>query len=206
MFGLFKSKVKALIIVDVQNDFVPGGALAVPHGDEVVPVINRLQQDFEIILATKDWHPKGHCSFASSHPRAKVGDRVQLEVGSQLLWPDHCIQGTHGAAFVAGLETAKIQKVFQKGIEAQIDSYSGMYDNGNLRETGLRQFLREREVKEVHIVGLATEYTVKYTAVDCKREKFEVFVRLEGCRSLEIKPGDTEKAIREMRGIGIQVK
>jgi nicotinamidase/pyrazinamidase len=206
MFGLFKSKVKALIIVDVQNDFVPGGALAVPKGDEVVPFINQLQRDFEIIVATKDWHPKGHVSFASTHPRTKVGERVQLEVGSQLLWPDHCVQGTPGAELVKDLETAKIQKTFLKGVDANIDSYSGMFDNGNLRETGLRSFLRERNVKEVTIVGLATEYTVKLTAVDCKKQGFDVTVLLDGCRSLEVKPGDTERAIREMKGIGILVK
>jgi nicotinamidase/pyrazinamidase len=135
-----------------------------------------------------------------------VGDRVQLEVGSQLLWPDHCVQGSKGAEFVPGLETKKIIKTFQKGIEPQIDSYSGLYDNGNLRETGLRLFLKEHKVTEVHIVGLATEYTVKFTALDCKREGFEVVVVLDGCRSLEVKPGDTEKAIREMKNAGIRIK
>jgi nicotinamidase/pyrazinamidase len=206
MFGLFKSKTRTLIVVDMQNDFVPGGALAVPGGDEVVPVINRLIEDYPIVVATKDWHPKGHCSFASSHPRYKVGDRVQLEVGSQLLWPDHCVQGTTGAEFVAGLTTKKFRKVFQKGTQVEIDSYSGMFDNGNLRETGLRPFLVENQVKEVYVVGLATDYTVKFTAVDCRRQGLDVTVLLEGCRSLEVKPGDTEKAIREMKSIGIHVK
>jgi nicotinamidase/pyrazinamidase len=206
MFGLFKSKTRTLIVVDMQNDFVPGGALAVPAGDEVVPVINRLIEDYPIVVATKDWHPTGHCSFASSHPHYKVGDRAQLEAGSQLLWPDHCVQGSLGAEFVPGLTTSKFQRVFQKGIQVEIDSYSGMFDNGNQRETGLRKFLQEHQVKEVHIVGLATEYTVKFTAVDCRRQNLDVTVLLAGCRSLEVKPGDTEKAIREMKSIGIHVK
>ena len=208
MLGFFKSKpkVKALLIVDVQNDFIPGGALAVPQGDEVVPVINRLQSEFDLVLATKDWHPAGHCSFASSHRGYKAGDRAELEIGSQLLWPDHCVQGTKGAEFAIGLETKKIQKTFEKGVDRNIDSYSGMYDNGNQRETGLRTHLATKVVNEVHIVGLATDYTVKYTALDCKRAGFEVVVILAGCRAVNLKPGDDAQAIKEMKAAGVQVK
>ena len=159
MLGFFKSKpkVKALLIVDVQNDFIPGGALAVPQGDEVVAVINRLQAEYDLVLATKDWHPANHCSFASSHRGYQPGDRAELEVGSQLLWPDHCVQESNGAEFATGLDTKKIQKTFEKGIDRNIDSYSGMYDNGNQRETGLRTYLATKLVNEVHIVGLATD-------------------------------------------------
>ncbi len=206
MFGLFKSHPKALVIVDVQNDFVPGGALPVPHGDQIVPVINKLQKDFELVVATKDWHPEGHCSFASAHPGHAVGERIGLDIGSQLLWPDHCVQGSSGAEFVAGLETGKIQKIFEKGVDPQIDSYSGMYDNGNLRETGLRAYLKENKVTDVYIVGLATEFTVKFTALDCKREGFNVHVVKDGCRGLEQKPGDTEKALNDMKHVGVHIK
>lgn len=208
MLGFFKSKpkTKALLIVDVQNDFIPGGALAVPQGDEVVPVINRLQAEYDIVLATKDWHPTGHCSFASSHRGYKAGDRAELEIGSQLLWPDHCVQGSNGAEFATGLETKKILKTFEKGIDRNIDSYSGLYDNGNQRETGLRTYLATKLVTEVHIVGLATDYTVKYTALDCRRAGFEVVILLVGCRAVNLKPGDDALAIKEMKAAGVLIK
>jgi nicotinamidase/pyrazinamidase len=203
--GFFKKK-RALLIVDVQNDFAPGGALAVPRGDEVVPVINKLQAEFDLIVATKDWHPVDHCSFASRHPGAKVGDRVDLERGTQLLWPDHCTQGSKGAEFIAGLETGKIAKIFQKGVDRDIDSYSGFYDNNGERDTGLAKYLKAEKVDEVHIVGLATDYTVKFTAQDSKRAGFNTTVIQSGCRALNVHPGDEEKTLKELKGLGINVK
>lgn len=206
MLGLFGSKTKALIIVDVQNDFAPGGALAVPKGDEVVPFINSVMGDYKIIVATKDWHPRNHCSFASVHPGKKIGDRVDLEDGSQLLWPDHCVQGSPGAEFVKGLEAGKVQKTFQKGIDPDIDSYSGLFDNGFKRDTGLAKHLKDNKVTEVAVVGLATDYTVKYTALDCKKAGFEVTLLRKGCPALNVKPDDEEKALAELRASGVAVK
>ena len=207
MFGMFKSKPKtrALLVVDVQNDFCPGGALAVPDGDKVVPVINKLQAEFEIIVATKDWHPANHVSFVSTHAGQRVGDMVDAETGSQRLWPDHCVQGSKGAEFAPGLEAGKFQKVFEKGVDPQIDSYSGFYDNGFVRETGLRAWLAAKKVQEVHIVGLATDYTVKFTALDAKKCGFDAFVIKEGCRAVNLNPGDDERAFKEMQTSGINV-
>jgi nicotinamidase/pyrazinamidase len=205
MFGLFKKK-KALLVVDMQNDFVPGGALAVPHGDEVVPYINQLQAEFDIVVATKDWHPAEHCSFASAHPRCSVGERIDLERGTQLLWPDHCVQKTYGAEFVKGLETKKITKTFEKGVDKDIDSYSGFFDNDNGRDTGLARYLKDQEVQEVHIVGLATDYTVKFTALDAQRLGFNTYVHKQGCRPVNLKPEDESRALDEMKRAGVHVK
>lgn len=205
MLGLFKKK-KALVIVDVQNDFLPGGALAVPKGDEVVPVINKLQPDYDLVVATKDLHPPRHCSFASTHSGHRVGDRVDLERGSQLLWPDHCVKGTKGAEFAPGLQSAKVAKVFEKGIDADIDSYSALYDNDRGRATGLEDYLKQQKIGEVHIVGLATDYTVKYTALDCQKAGFKTHVILEGCRGIDSNAGDVSRAVQEMKNAGVQVK
>jgi nicotinamidase/pyrazinamidase len=205
MFGLFK-KTQALIVVDVQVDFAPGGALAVPKGDEVVPAINQLMGGYEIVVATRDWHPRNHCSFASAHPGGKVGDRVDLERGSQLLWPDHCVQDTPGAQFLEKLDTAKLAKTFDKGIDRDIDSYSGFYDNDRGRATGLEDFLKGKKVGEVFVVGLATDYCVKYTAVDAAKAGFKTHVLLEGCRGLDVASGDVDRAIAEMKRAGVTVK
>lgn len=205
MLGLFK-KTKALIVVDVQNDFCPGGALPVPKGNEVVAAINKLMPGYDLVVATRDWHPRNHCSFASAHPGRKVGERIDLERGSQLLWPDHCVQGSPGAQFAQGLETSKFAKTFDKGIDKDIDSYSGLYDNDRSRSTGLEEFLKDKKVSEVHVVGLATDYTVKYTALDCAKAGFKTSVLLEGCRGLDVNPGDVERAINDMKRAGVTVK
>lgn len=206
MFGLFK-KTRALIVVDVQNDFVPGGALAVPKGDEVVAVVNKLMGEYDLVVATRDWHPPDHCSFATSHRGGKVGDRIDLERGSQLLWPKHCVQKTPGADFVPALDKAKFAKVFDKGIDRDIDSYSGLFDNDRGRATGLEEFLLSKKVSEVHLVGLATDYCVKYTAVDCAKGEFKnTTVILEGCRGLDMSPGDVDRAINDMKRAGVVVK
>jgi len=207
MLGFFKkNKIKALVVVDVQNDFVPGGALAVPKGDEVVPVINQLLPDYELVVATKDWHPKGHVSFASRHPGTSVGDRVDLDSGSQRVWPDHCVQGTPGAEFAKNLTTTKFAKVFEKGIDPNVDSYSALFDNDQCRATGLEDWLKKNKVEEVYIVGLATDYTVKYTALDCAKAGFKTFVIKDGCRAVNFTAGDEDRALKEMQTAGVTVK
>lgn len=189
---------KALLLVDIQNDFLPGGALPVRDGDEVVPVANRVMRDFDLVLATQDWHPSNHGSFASQHPGRRPGDQIELAGLPQTLWPDHCIQGSHGAAFALELDTRRLACVFQKGSLKDIDSYSGFYDNGHRRSTGLAEYLREKDVKTIYILGLATDYCVKYTALDAVREGFSTHVLVEGCRGVELRAGDVDRSLTEM--------
>lgn len=197
---------KALIIVDVQNDFVPGGALAVSGGDEVVPVINRLQTEFDVIVATQDWHPQDHGSFAANHPDRKPGEIIDLNGLDQILWPVHCVQGTRGAEFVKGLNTHRIQRIFHKGTDPEIDSYSALYDNGHRKSTGLADYLKEQGVTEVYIAGLATDYCVKFTALDACHVGFKVHLVTEGCRGVNLQPDDSQKAIEEMRRAGVEIE
>jgi nicotinamidase/pyrazinamidase len=196
----------ALVIVDVQYDFVPGGALAVPEGDKVIPVINRLQPKYDLVVATQDWHPNGHGSFASSHAGKKVGDIANLAGLPQVLWPDHCIKGSHGAEFVKDLETARIARIFQKGTDPGIDSYSGMYDNGHRKSTGMAEYLKEQGITDVYIAGLATDYCVKFTALDAAKEGFSVHVILEACRGVNLLPRDVDRAVGQMRKAGIEIE
>lgn len=196
---------QALILVDIQNDFVPGGALAVPQGDQVVPVANRLIRRFDLVVATKDWHPANHGSFASQHPGANVGDIIDLGGVSQLLWPDHCIQDSTGAEFVAGLNTDAIGEVFHKGTDRTIDSYSGFFDNGRLQATGLADYLRQRHVTAVYLAGLATDYCVKFTALDAGQLGFATYLIEDACRGVGLQPGDVAKAIEEMDGAGVSI-
>lgn len=196
---------RALILVDIQNDFLPGGALAVPRGDEVVPVANALMPRFERVVATQDWHPANHGSFASQHPGRQVGEVIDLNGLRQILWPDHCVQGTAGAAFAPGLNTAGMHRVFQKGTDPGIDSYSGLYDNGHRRSTGLGEFLKAEGVTDVYVLGLATDYCVKFTALDARAEGFNTFVIEDGCRGVELRRGDVAAAFDEMRAAGVQV-
>jgi nicotinamidase/pyrazinamidase len=197
---------KALLLIDIQNDFLPGGALAVTNGDQVVPVANRLMPDYELVVATQDWHPSNHGSFASQHPGRRVGDVIQLDGLKQILWPDHCVQGTHGAEFAPGLHTAGIHHIVQKGTDGRIDSYSGFFDNARRKATGLGQYLRSRGVDEVHIVGLATDYCVKFTALDAVSLGFKTTALTEGVRGVELNPGDCRRAIEEMRAAGVVVR
>jgi nicotinamidase/pyrazinamidase len=176
----------ALILVDLQNDFCPGGSLAVKDGDKIVPVVNELQKRFELIVATRDWHPAGHSSFVS-------------------LWPPHCVQETAGAEFVAALDTSRIARVFLKGTDLEIDSYSGFFDNEHRRATGLGDYLKERGVTEVTIAGLATDYCVKFTALDARMLGFETSVVVDACRGVEVREGDTERAIEEMSAAGVNI-
>ncbi|MBN2023159.1 MAG: bifunctional nicotinamidase/pyrazinamidase [Pirellulales bacterium] len=196
---------KALVLVDIQNDFLPGGALVVRQGDEVVPVANRLMRAFELVVATKDWHPADHLSFASQHPGRRVGDAIDLEGLPQVLWPDHCVADTPGAELAAGLDRTRIHRVFEKGTDRTVDSYSGFFDNGRRRATGLDAYLRERGVDEVFVMGLATDYCVKFTVLDAVGLDLATHVVLDGCRGVELRPGDVERAVEEMLAAGASV-
>jgi len=195
----------ALILVDLQNDFVPGGALPVPGGDLVLPLANRLQARFDLVVATQDWHPASHGSFAANHPGKQPGDVVDLNGLSQVLWPVHCVQGTPGAALARGLDASRIVRVFQKGTNPAIDSYSGFFDNGHRRATGLGDFLHGRKVGEVFVAGLATDYCVKFTALDAVALGFKTHFLEEASRGVNLKPGDVARAIAEMKQAGVTV-
>ena len=191
-----------MIIVDLQNDFLPGGALAVPHGDEVVPLANKLQGRFELVLATQDWHPADHGSFAANHPGKKPGDRIILDDIEQILWPVHCVQNTHGADFAPSFDTSLIAQVFHKGIDPRIDSYSTFFDNAHRRRTGLGEYLKERSINDVYLLGLALDYCVKYSALDARHLGFNTHIILDGCRGIGLAPGDIDRAIDEMTEAG----
>lgn len=195
----------ALILVDLQNDFMPGGALAVAEGDLVVPVANRIARHLELVVATQDWHPANHGSFASQHPGKKPGEVIDLNGLPQVLWPDHCVQGSKGAEFHAALDRSRIARVFQKGVDPEIDSYSGFYDNGHRRGTGLAEYLRSLGVAGVTVCGLATDYCVKFTVLDALRIGFSAAVVEDACRGVNLKPGDSDAALDEMRAAGAQV-
>lgn len=194
---------KALILVDLQNDFCEGGSLAAPDGSGIMPVANRLAPVFELVIATKDWHPKNHKSFAANHPGHQVGDIITLGKMKQFLWPIHCEQGSRGAEFHPKLDVNGIHKIVFKGTHSEIDSYSAFYDNEHQRSTGLTEFLREQGVEEVYIMGLVTEYCVKYSAIDAMRDGFKVTVISDGIRAVNVKPNDGEDAIIEMKKLGI---
>jgi len=196
---------RALILVDIQNDFVPGGALAVKDGDKVVPVANRIQPAFELIVATQDWHPANHGSFASQHPGKKPGDVIDLNGIAQVLWPDHCVQRSKGAEFHPRLDRTRIAKVFQKGVDPAIDSYSAFFDNAHLRGTGLAEYLKSQGVTAVYIAGLATDYCVKFTALDARTLGLDTYVIEDGCRGVNLQPGDSAAAIDQMRAAGVHV-
>lgn len=176
---------KALILVDIQNDFLPGGSLAVPEGDEIIPLVNALQNTFELVVATQDWHPANHLSFASNNPGKNPFETTILQGMNQVLWPDHCVQGTTGAEFHGDLEMNRVEAIFRKGMVPDIDSYSGFYDNGHLKSTGLAGYLRDRQVTEVYVAGLAADYCVFYTAMDALRENFDVYLIEDATRPID---------------------
>jgi nicotinamidase/pyrazinamidase len=196
---------RALILVDLQYDFCPGGALAVARGDETVQVANRLLPHFSTVVATQDWHPREHGSFAANHPGKQPGELIELQGQSQVLWPVHCVQGTRGAELHDGLDRAKITEVFKKGTDPTIDSYSAFFDNGKRKATGLAEWLRERWVTRLYVMGLATDYCVKSTVLDARTLGFDVWVIEDGCRAVDLKRGDSERALLEMRGSGATV-
>lgn len=196
---------RALIVVDLQNDFMPGGSLPVPDGDAVVPVANRLMPRFDLVVASQDWHPAGHGSFASQHPGNKPGDVVDLNGLDQILWPDHCVEGTDGAALHADLSKDRVAKVFYKGTDLGLDSYSTFFDNAHRKSTGMGDYLREQGVTDVYLLGLATDYCVKFSALDAVECGFKVHVIDDGCRGIDLHAGDVSKALDEMRAAGVEI-
>ncbi|GIX49990.1 MAG: nicotinamidase [Limisphaera sp.] len=196
---------RCLLLVDLQNDFLPGGALPVPEGDAVIPVVNRLQPHFDLVVATQDWHPPDHGSFAANHPGHKVGDVVDLDGLPQILWPVHCVQFTRGAEFAPALDTRRIAHVVRKGTDPRIDSYSGFFDNGKRRSTGLADFLRQQGVRELYVAGLATDYCVKATALDAVQLGFPTWLISDACRGVNLQPGDVDRALEEMARAGVRL-
>ena len=193
---------KALIVIDVQNDFCPGGALAVAGGDEIVPMVNRLIGEFDHVVLTQDWHPAGHSSFASLHPGKNPFETTEMPYGTQTLWPDHCVQGTDGAAFHANLEWTKAELVIRKGFRPAIDSYSAFFENDRATPTGLAGYLRERGISDLTLVGLATDFCVAYSALDAVRSGFKATVLLDACRAIDL--GDSLAAMKdEMAKAGV---
>ena len=195
---------QALLLVDVQNDFSPSGALPVADGDQIVQVINRLIPHFKHIVATKDWHPAGHSSFASSNQQ-NVGEVIVLDGIPQIMWPDHCVQDSEGSEFISGLNVEAITKVIYKGTNPKIDSYSGFFDNQRLQATGLADYLNSRGIKELVIVGLATDYCVKFTALDAVSLGFKTSVVQDACRGVEMAQGDVESAWKQMKQAGCKL-
>jgi len=197
---------KALLIIDVQNDFLPGGALAVKEGDQIIPVINELQKKFDFIVATQDWHPSGHGSFAANHQGKNPGDFVQLGNVDQVLWPVHCVQGSPGADFHQDLDQTKWKRIIQKGTNPYVDSYSGFFDNDRRENTGLSQYLKENGIEEVVVTGLATDYCVKFTVLDAIKEGFEATVLTDATKAVNLSPQDYDAAIKEMVKSGADAK
>ena len=192
-----------LLVVDVQNDFCPGGALAVPDGEQVVAVINRLADRFGHMVATQDWHPAGHQSFASSHPGRQPYETIEVAYGAQTLWPDHCVQGTPGAAFHADLDLAGCELILRKGFRRAIDSYSAFYENDHSTATGLAGYLRQRGFARVFCVGLATDFCVRFSAVDAVGEGFETYLIADGCRGIDL-DGSMAAASAAMAAAGVR--
>ena len=188
----------ALVVIDVQNDFCASGALAVPQGGAIVSGINDLMHRFDVRVLTQDWHPAGHSSFASSHPEKAAYDTVQMPYGSQILWPDHCVQGTEGAAFHPDLKTDRADLVLRKGFRPEIDSYSAFFENDHETPTGLAGYLRTRNVQNLTLVGLATDFCVFFSAIDAAALGFDVSVRLPLCRAINL-DGSLERALAAMR-------
>lgn len=196
---------KALILVDLQNDFCNFGALAVKGGNDVIPIANRLMEKFELVVATQDWHPADHESFAAVHYFRQPGQVMNLHGLEQVLWPIHCVQGTFGAEFVQELNTNKITKVFPKGTDKTVDSYSGFFDNGKRGDTGLHAYLQEKNVTEVYVMGLALDYCVKFTATDAVELGYKTHLILDGTRAVNLEPNDGEKAVDFLKSLGVIV-
>jgi len=195
----------ALILVDLQYDFMPTGMLPVAEGDRVVPIANKLMPHYSTVVATQDWHPGDHGSFAANHPWRKPGQVIELNGLQQVLWPIHCVQGTWGADFVDELDAERISKVFQKGTDPGIDSYSGFYDNGHRKSTGMAEWLKEQGVEEVHVLGLAADFCVKFTVLDALSEGFATTLIQDATRGVNLETGDVAQAIEDMAAAGAEV-
>lgn len=196
---------KALLVVDVQNDFCPGGALAIQDGDRVIPVINQIQPGFDTIIATQDWHPPDHVSFAANHSGKNVHDVIDINGVSQVLWPPHCVSGTSGAAFHPGLETKHFKLILHKGMNPNLDSYSVFLENDKKRPTGLDGYLRSLEITRVFLCGLATDYCVLYSAMDAVSFGFETSIVINACQGVDFPEHSIEKAIRLMKSSGVKI-
>jgi len=195
----------ATLVIDIQNDFLPGGALPVPEGDQVIPVINAITRKHDLVLATQDWHPRNHGSFAANHPNRMPGEVIELNGIRQILWPVHCVQETFGADFPATLRTENFAKIFRKGTDPEIDSYSGFFDNGKKRSTGLADYLRDRSVDRIFLCGLATDYCVKFSALDSVEAGFRTVLIVDACRGVDLRPGDSTRALETMRRAGVSI-
>lgn len=195
---------RALIIVDVQNDFLPGGSLGSPEGDQIIPVINEIQKKFDVVVATKDWHPANHGGFAQTH-RRQPGEIINLDGLEQILWPVHCVEETEGAEFSPALETSHIDKIVYKGTQVNIDSYSCFFDNAHRHDTGMAAYLREKGVEEVYLAGIATDYCVKYSALDSLEQGFTTYVISDACAGINLDPDDSANALAELRAKGATI-
>lgn len=191
---------RALLLIDIQNDFLPGGALAVPAGDQIIPVVNQLQTHFDLVVATQDWHPIGHKSFASQNSGQEVFATIDLNGLPQVLWPDHCVQGTPGAEFSKDLEPQRIEAIFRKGTDPEIDSYSGFYDNGKRKSTGLADYFRGKQVRQVFVAGLAADYCVFYSIKDALLEGFKTYLIEDATRPISAEGFEKAKVEMHERG------
>ncbi|NNM43238.1 MAG: bifunctional nicotinamidase/pyrazinamidase [Chlamydiae bacterium] len=194
---------KALLIVDMENDFMPTGRLGVAGADEIIPIINHLSEQFSIVLACLDFHPKNHVSFASNHPGRKIGDVIEIGGIKQILWPEHCIENAYGSEIVKGLRKEKIAAYFYKGWDPEIDSYSAFFDNARKKDTGLQKYLRSKGITEIYLAGIATEYCVLYSALDAIELGFSAFVIEDACRAINLHPDDEKKALASMKEKGV---
>lgn len=195
----------ALILVDIQNDFLPGGALAVPEGDEVIPVVNRVQKFFHLVVATQDFHPPGHKSFSVNNPGTNLFEVIPLNGIDQVMWPSHCVQGTMGAEFASALNQEKVVKIFHKGTDPSVDSYSGFFDNGKVHSTGMGEWLKAQGVKTVFVCGLATDYCVKATALHAIEFGFDTYLIEDACRGVNMHWDDSIRALQEMNRAGVKI-
>ena len=192
----------ALIIVDLQNDFCKGGSLAVPFGEALVPLANQLMPYFAHVVATQDWHPADHASFAANHPKARIGDMIMLDGVLQMLWPTHCVQKSRGAQFYPGFDVARVDQIIQKGTNPAIDSYSAFFDNAHKQTTGLHDYLQALGITQLYIMGIATDYCVKFSVLDALALGYTTYVIEDACRGVDLKAGDSEKALQEMAKVG----
>ncbi|MDP3341265.1 bifunctional nicotinamidase/pyrazinamidase [Frigidibacter sp.] len=195
----------ALIVIDVQTDFCPGGALAVAEGDAIIPAINAMMPEFGMVVLTQDWHPANHSSFAANHPGAEAFSLTDMPYGPQVLWPTHCVQGSPGAEFHPGLTTAPADLIIRKGFHPEIDSYSAFFENDRTTPTGLEGYLRSRGAKSLVLTGLATDFCVAYSALDAARLGFDVTVRLDACRAIDLN-GSLADALTQMRAAGVTLE
>ena len=192
-------------MIDIQNDFCEGGSLAVPNADTIIPLANQLQLYFDHVIATQDWHPFDHVNYAIHHPGHQAGDILLINGIQQILWPKHCEQYSKGAEFHPLLRTQNIRQVFQKGTDRDIDSYSAFYDNGHVKSTGLFEYLSSQHITDIYLIGLATDYCVKYSALDAVKLGFNVYVIEDACKGIDLHFGDIAEALREMKAAGVQL-